>query len=181
MQYSSLFDDFGSVSSFVLNQLRRIFTNFYENPKVNFLFNMALLPIILMFAFDILLSVILSVRFKRVIIFNPLSPRSWTLVKTSPNRLKSDVIGIKIQNYNKLKTNRLSDNRNRMSASGSLRYNHLTLKGRNILNNFRSKLRKGKVVKVSYVDWKESLMKNNIQQTQMLREIYNKLFGKKKK
>lgn len=76
MNFDSLFQDFADVSIFVIARLRTIFMSFYNTSRFGFLFNMAILPVILFLAFDIVFSFVLSVKFKRLVIFNVISPRS---------------------------------------------------------------------------------------------------------
>ncbi len=91
---NSLFEDFSVVVKFVARNLIRIFTNFYENPRFSFLFNMALLPVILLFSFDILMSFILSFKSRKLVLFNVLSSRSWSAIRSANNQNR-----LKVQNY----------------------------------------------------------------------------------
>lgn len=155
----SYFDDFSSVVSFVVRNLRMILTNFYENPRFNFLFNMALLPVILMFAFDILMSFILSFSSKRIVLFNVFSVRSWQSISTAKNQ-------------NRLKVD-----------SNNVKYIALSGVSRRSLHNFRTKSTKskntksfvGKVFKKNYADWRDGVPKlleyNNMYSRQTYYEL----------
>lgn len=150
--------DFRSVAVYVLSRLGSIFTNLYENPRFSFLFNMALLPIVLLAVFDIVFSFVLSVKLKRLVLFNIVSPRSWSFLKSSNNyRLKADI--------------------------GQFRYTAPTRLGSRIyrkLKNHRNNDLKGKVYHKDYVDWKNSMSKNLVLNNMLLRTLIN-LINKKDK
>lgn len=159
MNTYSLFEDFSAVSSFVLRNLRQIFTNFYENPRFNFLFNMALLPIILLFAFDVLMTFILSFSSKRLVFFNVFSAKSWSAFRAYGNQNR-----LKVDNY-------------------QIRYNAASRVSRSLLLKFKKRKAsgvEGKVFKKDYVDWKEGLNKNITYQNQLLRTVINMLGNGKK-
>lgn len=96
MNVDSFFRDMNAVSNFLFNRIgRKFFLTFYRTDKSYYLFLTALLPFILMFCFDIIMSFILSVRSRQFRFFNVLSPRSWRSFNSSaynslpPDRLKA--------------------------------------------------------------------------------------------
>lgn len=96
MTVDSFFRDLNTVSNFLFNRIgRKFFLTFYRSSDSYFLFLTALLPFILMFCFDIVMSFILSVRSRQLRFFNILSPRSWRTFNSSvynslpPDRLKA--------------------------------------------------------------------------------------------
>lgn len=154
MNTYALFDDFSTVVSFVLRNLRIILSNFYENPRFNFLFNMALLPVILFFIFEIIMSLILSFRVGKLYIFNVFSFRSWNNLKFGYNQNR-----LKVANY-------------------SVRYTAPTSLGTRVLKKFKTKKVKdieGKVFKKDYVDWKNSMSKNLSLNNMLLRTLIDKV------
>ena len=92
MNVDTFFYDMNSVMSFLFNKIaRRFFLTFYRSDKAYYLFLTALLPFILMFCFDIIMSFILSVRSRQFRFFNVLSPKSWrTFNSTAYNSLPPD-------------------------------------------------------------------------------------------
>lgn len=92
MNVDNFFEDMKSVMSFLFTKIgRRFFQTFYHSDKAYYLFLTALLPFILMFCFDIVMSFILSVRSRQFRIFNVFSPRSWRSFNSSAyNSLPSD-------------------------------------------------------------------------------------------
>ena len=149
----SYLSDFRSVAVYVLGKLGSIFSNFYENPRFSFLFNMALLPIVLFAVFDIILSFVLSFKMKRLVIFNIVSPRSWSFLRSSNNyRLKADI--------------------------GSFRYTSPTKLGSRIYRKVKYKRNndlKGQVFHKDYIDWKESMSKNIVLNNMLLRTLLNRI------
>lgn len=96
MNVDNFFVDMNTVMSFLFTKIyRKFFQTFYRSDKAYYLFLTALLPFILMFCFDIVMSFILSVRSRQFRFFNVLSPRSWRTFNTSaynslpPDRLKA--------------------------------------------------------------------------------------------
>ena len=57
----------------------------YNETQYNFLFYMALLPFVLMFVFDLLMSFILSIRYRQIKIFNVFSAKSWRIIGEQKN------------------------------------------------------------------------------------------------
>lgn len=183
------FEDFAKVVRVVGTNLSRIFSNFYENPRFHFLFNMAILPVIMLFAFDIFMSFLLSFRLKRLVLFNVISPKSWNLFKVGniQNRLKVDSVSLK--NHSSLRISR------RMHNDSSLKYNRkqvvdgsLKFKGLSRIGmRFAFKLRKhdsklaGNVFHKNYVNWKDSLPQLMSRQNMLLSELLRLLHDKKKK
>lgn len=62
-----------------------LITKTYKATEYNFLFYMALLPFVLMFVFDVVMSFILSIRYRQIKIFNAFSAKSWRIIGEQKN------------------------------------------------------------------------------------------------
>ena len=155
MNFDTLFQDFADVSIFVIARLRTIFMSFYNTSRFGFLFNMAILPVILFLAFDIVFSFVLSVKFKRLVIFNVISPRSWSFLslKSYNNRLKPCHGSVKYTAPS--------------SFTKKLRLKYKTIQNTSSL--------KGKIFHKQYTDWKEFMPKTLANMNVVLRSINNTL------
>lgn len=91
MDISKFFVSLNSVSAFLRKVFLNFFSTFYEYDNGYYLFITALLPFMLMFVVDILLSFIFSIRGREIRFFNVLSPKSWKLFNSQTyNRLPAE-------------------------------------------------------------------------------------------
>lgn len=77
------FIDFTQVSGWCMGRWNNLFSNIIRKNDWNFLFYTAMLPAFLMLCFDIIMSVICSIRLREIKFFNVMSPRSWSLMRSS--------------------------------------------------------------------------------------------------
>ena len=75
--------DFTTVSGWLRGEWMTMFNILIRRNQWNFLFYTAMLPAFLMLCFDIIMSIICSVRLRELRFFNVLSPRSWALYRSS--------------------------------------------------------------------------------------------------
>ena len=115
---------FQKVISFYYAQTNRFLNTLYNQPKYNYLFYCAMLPVLLSLVFDIVMSFILSIRLREIRFFNCFSSRSWRLYGDVKNRVNSSDVRLK-------------------PSLGSLRYTRLN---RALLMKFK-KYRRGDVVR----------------------------------
>lgn len=71
------------VLSFVRSTWMNMFNVLIRNDEWNFLFYFAMLPAFLMICFDIIMSIICSIRLRELKFFNVFSPRSWSTLSSS--------------------------------------------------------------------------------------------------
>lgn len=76
--YTTVWDLY-DVSYWLSDTFRDFLIEIYESEH-GWLFYMALLPFVLGFVFDLLMSFILSVRLRELRFFNTLSPKSWRMI-----------------------------------------------------------------------------------------------------
>ena len=75
--------DFTTVAGWLRGEWMTMFNILIRRNQWNFLFYTAMLPAFLMLCFDIIMSIICSVRLRELRFFNVLSPRSWALYRSS--------------------------------------------------------------------------------------------------
>lgn len=83
--YEDFFIAFDSVIQFFRVQTNVFLNTIYGRYQWGYLFYCALLPSLLMFVFDIIMSFILSVRYRQIKFFNALSPKSWRIIGEQKN------------------------------------------------------------------------------------------------
>lgn len=93
--YDDFFTAFDSVIQFFRVQTNIFLNTIYGKMQWNYLFFCALLPVVLSFVFDIVMSFILSVRLREIRFFNCISARSWRLLGDSKNRVNSSDVRLK--------------------------------------------------------------------------------------
>ena len=85
------FDGFYRVFRF----FERIFTDFITKIYTGthgYLFYMAFLPFVLMFVFDLVMSFILSIRYRQIKIFNAFSSKSWRIIGEQKNYTRESAL-----------------------------------------------------------------------------------------
>ena len=77
------FVDFQDVAGWFQGLVNKLFNTIIRKNDWNFIFYTAMLPAFLMLCFDIIMSIICSIRLRELRFFNVLSPRSWALFRSS--------------------------------------------------------------------------------------------------
>lgn len=77
--------DVYEVLDWLLETIRSFLSSLFDS-EYSWLFYLALLPALLMFVFDILMTFILSVRLREFRFFNVVSPKSWRMVNEARTR-----------------------------------------------------------------------------------------------
>lgn len=93
--YEDFFIAFDSVIQFFRARTNIFLNTIYGRSQWSYLFFCALLPFVLSFVFDIVMSFILSVRLREIRLFNCFSPRSWRLYGDVKNRVNSSDLRLK--------------------------------------------------------------------------------------
>lgn len=102
--------DVYEVLDWLLETIRSFLSSLFDS-EYSWLFYLALLPALLMFVFDILMTFILSVRLREFRFFNVVSPKSWRMVNEVRNRSVNNNLSSDLKNHPRdyfLKYTRLS-------------------------------------------------------------------------
>ena len=78
--------DFNEVIKFFRTRTNVLLNTIYGKGEWNYLFFCALMPVVLAFVFDLVMSFILSFRLREIRFFNCLSASSWRLYSDSRNK-----------------------------------------------------------------------------------------------
>ena len=81
----NFFDSFYRVFRFFERMFGDLISRTYKVTEYNFLFYMAFLPFVLMFVFDLVMSFILSIKYRQLKLFNALSSKSWRIIGEQKN------------------------------------------------------------------------------------------------
>lgn len=81
-------NDLNTIARSFNGWFRTLFQTLYAKSDWNFLFYCAMLPFLLMFVFDLIMSFILSIRHRELKFFNCFSPKSWRIIGEQRNHTR---------------------------------------------------------------------------------------------